>query len=207
MRFIKPWGWRRYITGLKWTISISGRLGLLQMVSELGFERCADKDIVPTRTLCRQGGRLWDPTSVGERDKTFLTRMWKPLPKKRVLKTNEVDGDTYGPNRTCEHERGISECVNPILVNLVVTKGTEQRRRIPTSRLHPWRLFVSLLPTNYIKNQIRICYMIEIPFFRNWCEHIHSTWECSSSRPSWVQDHSILFTNLKMLVCVSLFPY
>ena len=29
---------------------------------------------------------LWDPPSVGEENKTFFTRVWKSLPRKRVLK-------------------------------------------------------------------------------------------------------------------------
>ena len=38
-------------------------------------------------TLGIQGGGLSDPTSVGEGNETFLIRVWKPLPSRRVLKT------------------------------------------------------------------------------------------------------------------------
>ena len=30
---------------------------------------------------------MWDPTSIGEENKTFFIRTWKPLPSKCVLKT------------------------------------------------------------------------------------------------------------------------
>ena len=33
----------------------------------------------------KEGG-LWDPTSVGEENKTFFIRVWKPLPSRSVLK-------------------------------------------------------------------------------------------------------------------------
>ena len=38
------------------------------------------------RWISKEGG-LWDPTLVGERNKTLLIRVWKPFPTKRVLKT------------------------------------------------------------------------------------------------------------------------
>ena len=34
-----------------------------------------------------KGGGLWDPTSVGEKNKAFLLRVWKPLFSRHVLKT------------------------------------------------------------------------------------------------------------------------
>ena len=42
---------------------------------------------VPTRTLVPKRGGLWDPTSVGNENKTFFIRVWKPLPSIRILKT------------------------------------------------------------------------------------------------------------------------
>ena len=89
----------------KRTISDSGGLGLLQMVSEPDMKRCVSEDVrprrgwivrshvdwrrerVPMRTLDPKGGGLWDPTSSGEENETFFIKVWKPLPSKRVLKT------------------------------------------------------------------------------------------------------------------------
>ena len=33
-----------------------------------------------------EGDGLWDPTSVGEKNETPFIRVWKPLPRRRVLK-------------------------------------------------------------------------------------------------------------------------
>ena len=61
--------------------SVSGGLGLLQMVSEPNTKRCAQRGRWDPK-----GGGLWDPTSVGEENETFLIRVWKPLPSRYVLK-------------------------------------------------------------------------------------------------------------------------
>ena len=63
----------------KWTISASDELRLLQMVSKQNTGRCGIEDASP------QGG--WIVRShinwIGEQ--TFLIRVWKPLPNRRVL--------------------------------------------------------------------------------------------------------------------------
>jgi len=41
---------------------------------------------VLARTLGPQGSELWDPTLVGEGNETFLIRVWKPLPNRRIWK-------------------------------------------------------------------------------------------------------------------------
>ena len=58
----------------KRTIYASGGLELLQMVSEPHTELCTSKD------ARSQGGRLRDLTLVGEGNKAFLIRVWKPPP-------------------------------------------------------------------------------------------------------------------------------
>ena len=53
----------------KWIISTSGRLKLLQMVSEPDTKWCAREDASPPRRVdCR------DLTSIGEGNETFLIR-------------------------------------------------------------------------------------------------------------------------------------
>ena len=42
---------------------------------------------VLARMLDSERGRLWDPTFVGEESETPFIRVWKPLPRRRVLKT------------------------------------------------------------------------------------------------------------------------
>ena len=54
----------------KRTISASDGFGLLQMVPELDNGQCASEDVGP------QGDGLWEPISVGERNETFLIRVW-----------------------------------------------------------------------------------------------------------------------------------
>ena len=79
------------LNGPKRTIFASGRLRLLQIVSELGTERC-DPTSIREGNECQRGrwvskgGGLWDPTSVGEGNEAFFIRVCKPLPSKRVLK-------------------------------------------------------------------------------------------------------------------------
>ena len=72
------------------------RLGLLQMV--LKYEG------VLARTLDHKVGGLWDLTSVGEGNETFLVRVWKSLFSERVLKLwgwwrciTEKNGQYLGP--------------------------------------------------------------------------------------------------------------
>ena len=48
------------------------------MALEPDTERCANKDAGP------QGGGLWDPTLVEEKNEAFFIGMWKPLPNKHV---------------------------------------------------------------------------------------------------------------------------
>ena len=55
-------------------------LGSYKMVSESDTARCASED------AGTQGGGLWDPTLIGEGNETFLIRVWKSLPNRRVLK-------------------------------------------------------------------------------------------------------------------------
>ena len=67
--------------GSKRTMSTSGGLGLLQMVSKPNTERCASKDIGPSRGLdCEISHRLERGT------KYFFIRVWKALPSRHVLK-------------------------------------------------------------------------------------------------------------------------
>ena len=56
------------------------------------------RERVLTRTLELGGSGLWDPTLVGEENKTFFIRVWKPLPCLHVLKTLEKK---YKENHIC----------------------------------------------------------------------------------------------------------
>ena len=58
-RVLKPWGWRRYVTGQ------SG-----QCLLAVGLD-------------CY---KLWDTTSVGERNEIFFIRVWNPFPSICILK-------------------------------------------------------------------------------------------------------------------------
>ena len=42
-------------------------------------------DDVPVRTLSPKRSGLWDPTLVGEGNKAFFIRVWKPFPSKHIL--------------------------------------------------------------------------------------------------------------------------
>ena len=53
------------------------------MVLEPDTRRCASDDAGISR------GGLQDPTSIGERNETFLIKMWKPLPSRRFLKPRD----------------------------------------------------------------------------------------------------------------------
>ena len=66
------------------TISVSGGLGLLQMVSEPETERCASENAGP------QGGGLCDLTSIGKGNETLLIRVWRSLSSRHVLKTLQL---------------------------------------------------------------------------------------------------------------------
>ena len=69
-RVLKLWGWWRFVTG-----------------QNRQYLRAVTNDIrVRHQTVCQRGGGLWGPTSVGEGNETFLIRVLKPLPSRRVLK-------------------------------------------------------------------------------------------------------------------------
>ena len=57
-------------------LSVSGGLGLLQMVSELDPGQCASEDAGPrgvdTGQCASERGGSWDLTSIGERNETFF---------------------------------------------------------------------------------------------------------------------------------------
>ena len=63
------------------TISASDGFGLLQIVSKPDIGQCASEDAGP------RGGGLWDPTSVGKGNETFLIRVWKLFSNKHILKS------------------------------------------------------------------------------------------------------------------------
>ena len=48
-----------------------------------------------------------DPTSVGEENKTFFIRVWKPFPSKRVLKNLERKPERESPKRTISASGGL----------------------------------------------------------------------------------------------------
>ena len=69
------------------------------MVSEPVIGRRASEDVGS------QGGGLWDPTSVGEGNKAFLVRVWKPLPSRRVLRT--LRGSPKGKAQGGQHQLAV----------------------------------------------------------------------------------------------------
>ena len=85
----------------------------------------------------------WDPTLVGERNEAFFTRVWKPLPNRRVLKTLREN-----PKRTMSASRGL------------------ELLQLQTSKWHqPVRVFFEILsltcrfshlewPYNYLRNSV-----------------------------------------------------
>ena len=73
------------VSSPKKAISASGRLELLQMVSEPDTKQCANEDVEP------QGG--------GSHRLERGTNVWKPLPSRHVLKPWEKLG-RKSPNRT-----------------------------------------------------------------------------------------------------------
>ena len=63
------------LNGLKHTITASGGLGLLQIVSELVIGQCVNEKVgLPRGVDCEIPHQLRD-------DETFLIRVWKPLPR------------------------------------------------------------------------------------------------------------------------------
>ena len=69
---------------LERTISASGGIELLQMISEPVTGQCTNEFVDP------QEGRLRDSRSVGERIETLLISVWKPLSSKRVLNPQNI---------------------------------------------------------------------------------------------------------------------
>ena len=64
----------------RWTIFVSGGFWVFQMVLESDIGRCASENVNSKE------GWLWDPTSVGEGNETFLIKVWKSLSSRYVLK-------------------------------------------------------------------------------------------------------------------------
>ena len=87
------------------------------MVPELGG--------VPTRMLDLQGGGLY-PTSVGEENETFLTRVWKPLLSKTRFKIVRPTAIRNGPKWTIFASGGLG------LLQMVSELHTERCASVDT---------------------------------------------------------------------------
>ena len=81
---------------LKWTISASGGLGLLQKASKLDTERCTSEDAGPQEGWIVRSHIGWR----GERNILYKGVEWKTLPSRRVLKIVRLMTIRNGLKRT-----------------------------------------------------------------------------------------------------------